>query len=234
MPRPKDPEILEPRVQKRFTDTDSIKLAPAIASIEGVDVITETVLDTLGMGTVGGLVLSQCTGAADTAAARVALSVQLLTADKRLRKLGTGATPDLLKRTALLAIGRMVTALVARAAAANGGGGLSPGGGVINVVTQSEEDRSMTLNAFTTDDMASLTTVAETMYNFRYHPFELPPFPACKKIAYHLKQFSWPDPDRVGLEQMRLLATEYGLELHADGAACKRCDRSSWGSAPSS
>ena len=121
---------------------------------------------------------------------------------RRLRRLGLGDGEEQ-KRTAILGVERMLAAVMA-ALAESGAAGKDGSSTTSYVVTQTEEERGLTVPTYNADDVSGQKALLVRMYNHRMREHELATLPSMKKIVYRVKkEGSWPHPDRVSLESMR-------------------------------
>ena len=105
------PEVDEDAAQV-LEECEASSLAASIARAEGVTTVTLSVLAGLGVGSAAGVVLKECSSATEAAAARKAIVQALMNADGRLAALGHGGTAEEKARTAVLAVARLVVAIV--------------------------------------------------------------------------------------------------------------------------
>lgn len=185
------------------------KLCRAIAAMEGATKIDRTVIKSLGSGSPMGLLLSECTTAAEKEQARTAILAGLIATDKSLvRTFGHGEDVKERRRTSALALGRIVTAVVGAIATeddAGSGASIGSKNGVTSyVVTQTEEERGFSIPDLSNEDVKDKSALVEKMCGRKLRPHDIGSLPACKKVGYWvLEEHCWPDPKRVPLSVMR-------------------------------
>ena len=162
--------------------------------------VTVIVLQNMGLGTAAGHRLAS---ERHETKARAEMARAMYAADaRRLRRLGIGDGEEQ-KRTAILGVERMLAAVMA-ALAESGAVGKDGGTTTSYVVTQTEEERGLTVPTYNADDVSGQKALLVRMYNHRMREHELATLPSMKRIVYWVKkEGSWPHPDRVSLESMR-------------------------------
>ena len=143
---------------------------------------------------------------------------ELMKADARLvTAFGHGSTEADVRRSAVLAIGRIITAIVTAANRGTGSSvatGVAPTNQTSYVVTQTEEERGFTVPSYDADDVKRQLKVLSRMFNLRIRAHGLPSMGGMKKQAFWVqKENCWPDPARVPLETMRRDPTDSALTL---------------------
>ena len=193
-------------------------LRKAIGRLEGSPLlITMDVLGGIGSGTTTGVMLKECCSSGlERSECRQLISGELAQKDPRLTSLfGGGGDPAVVatQKQAMLAIGRIVNGVVGTVVLATtpaGGGGAVPGLGLSTVlVTTTEEERAYADQEYDTAKKEVHIKLMSVMYNQQVRDFQLPSAPNMKKVSYWVKKEScFPDPDRVGLKQMRKKDTD--------------------------
>ena len=196
-------------LEKHASATAVEQLCHAIAEMEGARKIDRMVIKSLGSGSAMGLLLSECTTAAEKEQARTAIVAGLIATDKSLvRTFGHGEDAKERRRTSALALGRIVTAIVSTIAAEDEAGSTASSGsknGVTSyVVTQTEEERGFSIPDLSNEDVKDKSALVEKMCGRKLRPHDIGSLPACKKVGYWvLEEHCWPDPKRVPLSVMR-------------------------------
>ena len=186
-------------------------LAPAIAAAECVATLDLKVLKCMGMRSSASsqLILVRMSGEL-LATLVTAIAGHLMDKDKTLRKLVD--SDDKTERTAgsLLIITRDLAMLVDALFSASHDGGDDK---TSYVVTQTEEERGMTMPRFNNDDVTKALTLLKSMYNMRVRKHQLSSLKDFKKVAYYTNEYTWPDPTKVTLEGQRRAPTDTNFLL---------------------
>jgi hypothetical protein len=169
------------------------RLERSIASIEGVGVLTKSVLASLGLGSTSGVRLIDVKMPKQYAKERTTYVAELVASDPALLKgRGVGGTTVEVKRSAVLEVCRLVDTLVGKAnaddlPAADCTADSASRSTTQFVVTQSEEERSFTVPTYGNDDVKRQKAVVASLYNKRLRAHYLPTVAQMKRIVYWYK-----------------------------------------------
>ena len=202
---------------------DGWALRKAIGRLEGAPtLLTMDVLSSIGSGTTTGVMLKECNQSGlERSQCRQLISGQLMEMDARLSSVyGGGGDPEeaSTQRQAVLAIGRIVNSIVASVVEKGTPGGVAGAGNNLGVstviVTSTEEERAYADHEYDTAKKEVHIKLMGVMYNQQVRDFQLPNGQSMKKISYWVKtEGCFPDPERVGLKQMRKKDTDSAWTL---------------------
>ena len=199
-------------------------LADVLMWHEGALVLDDEVLKSIGSGTAAGLRLIDCTSAEEIGKHRDAVAIRLLWRDRRLLKLvpkDLGYAKEERKRLLMLAVGRMVLAIMDTFKMGAGAVVAVPGGGMVHgttvyTIAAKEGEMNYALPAYSTKEVKSQMELVGLMYSLRLRTHALPTAGVFKKLAYWITdQGCWPSSEFVTLESFRREAydSQYTLFL---------------------
>ena len=183
----------------------STALGAALSVCEASD-LTKAVLKSIGLGCHPlGIMLSQCTSAAEAADCRNEIGKHLMRADRRLDKLAGGTPSAARTANSLVAVGRMLVGLMAALAAADVPDEKKDGTGDTKyIVTQTEEERGFSLQAYDAEESKKGQAKLLKLHNIRLLPHECAAQPQQKKCAYWARnEGCFADPNKVPLSSFR-------------------------------
>ena len=190
------------------------ELVPALCHLEtGNGVVTRSLVENIGLGVGGGLVLAECATETQAAPVRRAYAAAIMAVDGRrfarisrmkLKKDNTHAA--VLKRATALVVGyihNLVKELKKQRQVE--GGVASGGGGTVHVALQStEEDRQYSKHDYEAATMQSGMQLVKRLFHVRLRGHEMAALGMLKRMAHAiLVEGSFADPDRIPLEKMR-------------------------------
>lgn len=197
-----------------MVEHNALPVRRTFGGLEGASEIDLAVLHSLGAGTMSGLMLKDCTTAAECAQARQDIAIELLKLDPKLvSEYVAGADPKdkTAHRSALLALGRVVAATVAgagRKLAADGSEEKRKDAPTMLLAT-TEEDCAYTDQSFDQDKCESQAALMRKCYNEFCCDHQIGLGKVLKQAAYWVnKEMCWPDPSKVGLKQMKRKDTD--------------------------
>ena len=183
-------------------------LGRALCAMESATLLTMRMVEGVGCGFGLGMPLVECTGSLELVGHRNKIVDHIISLDGRIFNLVPEESDfDARLKELTVLVRRKIAALVAllvkRRSGAEAGG--KPGG-VMQVVTSSEEERAFTAQMYDPDDVRAGVASVFGQYNRELRPFFLPGHPVFKKLAYWGKLgegISWPDPRFVDLKLFR-------------------------------
>ena len=193
--------------QQLLTASNSTVLGPALSVCEGA-ALTKSVLRSTGLGChPEGIMLMQCTTAAEAAACRKQIVEFLVRADPRLKriadKVGKGKGKE---RTAnsKVGVGRMLVSLMASLAESDRPDVAVASGGANYIVTQTEEERGFSLQSYDFEESKKCKGVLLRLHNIKLLTHECASQPVQKKCAYWARsEGCFADPNKVPLSSFR-------------------------------
>ena len=195
-------------------------MAAAFGAMEQSDVSVRS-LSSMGISTDSGVRLRDCGSGKEAATARREIAAKLIelkpTTCARLSSLSTGDTAhasDVLRKVEVLVAAVMDEVLQHAAAGRAGAKSASPTKETVHVLLEKEEDRAYSNPKYSNADVTSQIELVWSMYNHVVRSKMMPKLGLCKRICYHVKEAAtWPDPDRIKLEEYRRDPTDRPLTL---------------------
>ena len=219
-PMPPVPEC-NSEAQAFLTASDSTILGPALSVCEGA-ALTKGVLLGTGLGChPDGIILAQCSTAAEAAACRKEIIDALVAADYRLTRIAKPLGKD--KRedrtsNSKVAVGRMLVSLMTALKEADVKATEVSGsvGGANYIVTQTEEERGFSLQTYDSEESKKCKAILLRLHNIKLLPHEMASQPVQKKCAYWARnEGCFADPNKVPLSAFRQRPCDSAYTLFA-------------------
>jgi hypothetical protein len=206
--------------QRLLGASDSTLLGPAISVCEAAG-LTKSVLRGIGIGShPDGIMLLQCTTAAEAAACRKKIVDHLVAADQSLAKIAPplGAAKKA-ERTAnsKVTVGRMLVSLMSSLTESDRVNAPAvPPGGANYIVTQTEEERGFSLQSYDAEEAKTFKGLLLRLHNIKLLPHECASQPTQKKCAYWARnEGCFADPNKVPLSAFKQRSCDSNYTLFA-------------------